>query len=389
MRIASVLLLLLPTLRLAGQTADASVVASAERIVTAPGLGEAVFLVQGSGGADSSVASVSEALAPAGIASRDLVGRSAVGPLDITPLRQGFLFRVVQPVARYQETLPALRSAASASRALSIAFRSYTRASQADIEQARAEVLPELFRQTKAQAERMLIEAGYRPGAIVELNETMEPSAGSNRVRFSLSMRMARLGAPPTQRSVSTVVTPQAAPYRVGPPVLLASFFVQLKSRQELLALVQPAGLTEAHLTQVEASPDTFNRDRGREPQPMTRRYYFTAPIAEADIASRLGRLPRAITASAEVTFPVEPAPLDSAALAAAARSRAALLAGLLGGQLGDGVRVGEVIREDVAVRAIVGIRRGDFSGLFSPQLGEPAPHPTLRYQFAIAITAP
>lgn len=388
MRIASVLLLLLPAFQLAGQTADATVAASAERIATVPGPGEAVFLVQVGSGLNDSVASVSEALSPAGVGPRDLVGRSVSRSFDGTALQQGFLFRLVQPGGRYLETLSALQSAASASRSLSITFRGNTQASEADIEQARAEVLPELFRQTKAQAERMLIEAGYRPGAMVELNETVEPSNGSNRVRFSLTMRMARLGAPPTQRTVSTVVTPAAVPYLMGAPVLQASFFVQSKSRQELLALVQPAGLAEAHLTRVEASPDTFSRDVGREPQPMTLRYHFSAPIAVADIASRFRSLPRAATESAKVTFPVEPTPVDSVALAAAARSRAALLARLMGGPLGDGVRLAEAIPEGIAVAAIF-VRAGDFSPLFSPQLPEPATHPSFRFRFAISRTEP
>ena len=389
MRIATVLLLFLfPICQLAGQTADATVAASAERIVTIPGPGEAVFLVQVGSGLDGSVAGATEALASAGIGSRDLSGRSATRPFGITPVPQSFLFRVTQPGARYLETLSALRIAASESRVLSITFRAYTQAAEAEIEGARAEVLPELFRQTKAQAERMLIEAGYRPGAIVELNETIEPPIGSsNRVRFSLAMRMARLGAQPIPRSVSTVVTPPAAPYVIGLPVLRASFSVQSKSRQELLALVQPVGLTEAHLTRVEASPDTFSRDVGREPQPLTLRYYFTAPIAGADMASRLGRLPQAATESAEVTFPVEPAPVDATALAAAARGRAAMLARLLGGPLGDGVRVAEAIPEDLVGR--INIISGNFSLLFAPQLPEPAAYPAIRYRFATAVTEP
>ncbi len=400
--VATVLLLALPVCRLDGQ----SVVASAERVVTVSGRGEAVFSVQVQAELGGSVASVVEALAPARIGPQDLAARSMSRSSSGDFFAQGFLFRTVQPIARYLETLAALRAMAAGRRDLLLTFRGNTQPVEADVEQARAEVLPELFRQTKARAEQMLIEAGYRPGAIVELNETIEPLAAGHRVRLSLAMRMARLGVALSPSSVSTVVTPPGAPYRIGPPVLKASFAVRAKTRSDLLVLLQPTGLTEAQLTKVEVEPDRFSQDRGREPGPVTVRYYFTAPIAESDIRARLGRLPPAITSSAEVTFAVEPARVDSTALAAAARLRAVLLARLLGGQLGDGVRVADVSIAEPASRGII---FGDFTSVVVPAervvpvegavmrvifvqirtLREPAPHPTLRYQFAIAMTAP
>ena len=394
--VATVLLLALPVCQLDGQ----SVVASVERVVTVSGRGEAVFSVQVQAALGGSVASVVEALAPARIGPQDLAARSLSRSSSGDSFAQGFLFRTVQPAARYLETLAALRAMAAGRRDLLLTFRGNTQPVDADIEQARVEVLPELFRQTKARAEQMLIEAGYRPGSIVELNETIEPLAGGHRVRLSLAMRMARLGVALSPSSVSAVVTPPAAPYRIGPPVLKASFAVRSKTRSDLLVLLQPTGLTEAQLTKVEVEPDRFSQDRGRDPGPVTVRYYFTAPIAESDIRARLGRLPPAITSSAEVTFAAEPARVDSTALSAAARLRAALLARLLGGQLGDGVRVAEVAIAEPASRGII---FGDFTSVVIPAerfpngvslvsfrtLREPGPHPTVRYQFAIAMTAP
>ena len=403
MRIATALLLLqLPINRLSGQPTGAAVIASAARVVTMPGPGEAVFMVRASTGLDSSVASVIAALAPARVGPADLASRSIFwdSPDTNLPGPQEFLFWLVRPGASYLELQSVMKSISNGNRDLSITFRGYTQAAEADIEQARARVLPDLYRQAKARAEQMLIEAGYRPGAIVELNETIDPFAASHRGRFSLSMRMARLGVPVSRTSVSTVVMPAVLPLRMGSPLLQVSFSVRSMSRRDLLALVRPAGLTESQLTRVEAESDRFSQDRGRDPGPATLRYYFTSPIAEGDIRARLGRLPQAITDRAEVSFAAEPSLVDATMLAAAARSRAALLARLLGGQLGDGVRVSEDRPGRTPVRAIeLETIPGNtipaervvpiFSLVRLRPLPESAAQPTSRYQFATTITAP
>ena len=384
MRVA-IFLLLFSILRLSAQT----VRVSGERSVALPA-GEVVFTIRVFAPVDQSLARIVEALNPAGVTAEDLVYRD----VPDLPVAQQFAFRIVRPAARYVELQAAIQTLALSRPDLSLSATAYTRAGTAEIEKARAEVLLDLFRRLEAQAALLLTEAGYRPGPIPRLEETIEPRTNGQSVRIALSLTMARLGASldALGRSVATVISPPAAPYRIGAPRLTASFRVRSKTRAELLKQVAPTGLTEAHLIGVEVEADTFSQDRGRAPGPATYVYQFNAPVEEEDLPSRLATLAALASetgANVQVSYSVEPARVNQAALAGAARSRAAILARLMGGQLGASLGVAEVEAPGRTINFIA----GDFPGsvlpstrivLVRPFLEPPLSTP-LRYQFAVA----
>ena len=373
MRVA-IFLLLFSALRLSAQT----VRLSGERSVALPA-GETVFTIRAFAPVDQSLARIVEALNPAGVTAEDLVYRD----VPDLPVAQQFAFRIVRPAARYVELQAAIQTLALSRPDLSLSATAYTRAGTAEIEKARAEVLLDLFRRLEAQAALLLTEAGYRPGPIPRLEETIEPRTNGQSVRIALSLTMARLGASldALGRSVATVISPPAAPYRIGAPRLTASFRVRSKTRAELLKQVAPAGLTEAHLIGVEVEADIFSLGVGREPSPATYVYRFSAPVEQEGLRLRLASLAAIANetgASVRVSYPVEPARVDQAALFGAARSRAAILARLMGGRIGSGLGVSEV---EPVVRTI-GIVAGDLSAI-AYFLEPPSPTP-LRFQFAV-----
>ena len=351
-----------------------SVTATARREILLPG-SEAIFLVTvTAAGLGVPLGDVIEALTSVGIEPRNLAGRSA----DVNH-GETFLFRLVRPAASYAETQASLLQAvASSRRGLRLTFTAYTQPSQTDIDKARASIVPDLFRETKARGERMLIEAGYQPGPILELAESIEPETQGRGVRVSLSLRMARAGgseAAGAGASVSTMVTPLATPYRIGAPVLTASYPATPQTRARLFERLAPTGLTEANLTGIDARPDTFHRQP--EPGPVMFTYRFTVPLNEADVR----QLPIDDESSVRVDYPVEAAATGPAALAESARSRATLLAGLLGGTLGEGS--GLVAADGGAVPTVVA-RSGDFSAVSTGPLLQPPTPLWYRYRFVV-----
>ena len=377
---------------LLGQTATVT----AERLVTIPD-DEAVLLVRVQAPLTLSTADIVEAIAPARVRADELAGRAAsrdFGPL--ASASQEFLFRLVRPLGRYAETQQALRGLSASPRSgLLLWVEASTQAGESTVERARAGALPVLFSEAKGRAEAMLAGAGFRPGAIVELAETITRQAGG--VRLALSVQMARVGAEPGAGiAVSTIVTPAAAPYRLAPPRLTVSYRTGAGGRARLFELLAPAELNEADLTSVTAEPDTFSQDRNREPGPVTFTYGFSATVSDADALARLQRLPSLNDSggSAEVVFPVSPAPADPVALLQAARARADRLAGLLGGALGESL--GSAPGSGLLSIPTIGLRVGDFSvaipgirifPLFNSTPDPPSPAP-LRYRFAVAANA-
>ncbi len=365
---------LLLAVSLRGQT----VVASSDRFLSLPGGGEAIFVVNVTAPASQSLAGVLDALAPAGIRAQDLAGR-AVGRLpgggEPAPLAHYLLFRIARPASRYAETKGMLQ-AFEPRAGIALGFDVRTQPGQDDIDTTRANALPGLFREVKAQAEHTLIEAGYRPGAIVELVESIESNRGFG-VRLTLSLRMARLGAPASQTAiVSTVVAPPAEPYRFGPPVLHATYTIgPPRTRAQLFETLAPAGLNETHLTSVRTDPYATGNE-------VAFTYEFSAPAGDGDAVARLLRLPMPEGSGANIQYPATVSAAAPAALANAARLRAATLAGLLGGTLGESAGVSPDILSSRRVGVLIGFigrpRPGQVN-LFEP--GAPGP---LRYRFAV-----
>jgi hypothetical protein len=389
--VSAELLLFAAVAGLHGQT----VTATSHLLLTLPA-SEAVFLVRVSAAADRPLSEIVDALAPAGVQVRDLAARALSRSVaDGEPgLVQNLLFRVLRPTARYAEIETSLRGLASPpGSGFELTFNAYSRPSQTDIDNTRASWLPVLFREAKAQAEIMLIEAGFRPGEIVELAESVFPGS---RVQLSLTLRMARMGLPAAGTPVvSTVVTPPASPYRIDSPRLMASYSVRSpQTRPQLLELLAPAGVAETHLTGMEVESDTSGRISEREPGPVTFTYRFTVPVSESDAAARLRRLPLLGGSGALVEYPVTPAAGDPVTLVAAARGRAALLAGLVGSRVGDGLGSAEEMRPELLTIPTRVLRSGDFSfqvpsgGPDLPiafrTLSDPLTTPWFRYRFAV-----
>ncbi len=369
-----------------------SVLASSERTMAALPASEVVFLVTVSGPLDRTLADAVQALARAQIQAQELAGRQSSSYSSFgNTSAQEFLFRAVRPMARFAELQSLLQEIASASRDLRVGFTSYSQSSEADIDTARATLLPDLFREAKARAEMILIESGYRPGSIVELAESVVRSGSG--LSFSLAMRMARLGAAQTAPVVSTPVTPAAQPYRFGPPRLIASYYASAQGRAELFKLLKPAGVTEAQLTGLHASPYIFRDSDG-----VAFNYRFTIPWTGEEGATRAGKLPRLENSSFEIVFPPMPRPEDPNALHAIARSKAKPLAELLSGTLGESLGTADGTSGAITIPTRV-IRSGDFSSNVIPaerinvvvrtSLFEPPSPPSRRYRFAVINAIP
>lgn len=368
-----------------------SVVATSERVVATLPASEAVFLVTVSGPLDRTLAGVVQALAPARILPQELVRREAFRySFTRATAVQRFLFRAVRPMGRSAETQSALEKIASAAGDLSITASSYSQSSDAEIETARANLLPELFREAKARAAAMLIESGYRPGPIVELSESIV-DAGSG-WSFSLAVRMARLGAVQAAPVVSTLVTSAAQPVRFGTPQLTASYYALAEGRAQLFELLKPAGLTETQVTGLDSIPGNFNNPNG-----VTFIYRFTILLTEAKVETRPAKLPPLGNSSFDIMFPATPPPGDPVELNAIGRSKARPLAELLDGMVGESL--GSTTETEGATTIWINASRsGDFSSNVIPServyplptaLSEPVPPPSRRYRFEVIGAIP
>ena len=219
-----------------------TVTASASRWMAIPP-GDVTFTVEVRAGATDSLRDIVGRLALAGVQPENLVARSVTGP------EQQLRFSFSRPVSRLVETQAALRAIENSRNELALSFSSITVLSQADLDRARASVLPELFATVKARAEAMLVEAGYRPGAVVEVGDAVTVQGAG--AEISLAVRMSRLGGTSVaQTSVTTVMTPPVSSYRsTKPPRLLATYRIGgAGERAELFRQLAAAGVTEADL---------------------------------------------------------------------------------------------------------------------------------------------
>lgn len=355
-----------------------SVVATADRTVTLPP-DQAVFSLRTTVDTDRLLPFVLEALTAARVGSADLVGKS------LTKTSRQYLFRIVRPAAAYEETRQLLQLNASARPDLRLEYSGSTQVSSDGAALARTAALPELFAAAKTRAERMLIEAGYRHGPILELAEFMETAGNS--VRFTLVLRMARLDAPglPAAPVVSTQVTPPATPYRIGPPAIEAAYYLTPALQASVLPRLAAAGFTTDRLTSLTADPD-FRRQG-----PVGFRYSYSVPAADETALAFLNQLPAGLNGSASVVYPVTPAPEKPVELLTAARNRAALLAGLLTRELGD--YVNSEVEQQQSITAF-GFISGSFNVIPAARIVAPPPPslspvvtppvPTYRYRFGL-----
>ena len=371
-----------------GQT----VTASSDRLVTATGGGsEAVVLVRVAVPVEKTLTDVAGALAMAGIARQDLAGQAVGRSSDYNGVKytRYFLFRSVVPVARLNPMRVSLAAVADAHPSgLDLTCTTELRDSPEDIDKTRARVIPELFRETRADAESLLIEGGFRPGEIVAVTEWID-RVGETGWRISLSLTMARLGAGGVAgpARISTVVTPSGSPYRIGAPELTASFEPDpAQTRAELLESLAPAGLTARHLVNAVSRPSYRINEFGvLSDDGPSFSYQFVAPASETDAVERLRLIPIARESGASVSYPVLLAGIDRAAVAKAARARAGLLAGLLG------ARVGELLgsaKYDLFSSPFLGRGLNQLVGSFLTARGEiflrePAASAAVRYTFA------
>ncbi len=376
-----------------GQT----VTASSDRLVTATGGGsEAVMLVRVAVPVEKTLTDVAGALAVAGIARQDLAGQAVGRSGDYNGVKytRYFLFRSVLPVARLNRMRVSLAAVADAHPSgLDLTYTTELRDSPEDIDKMRARVIPELFRETRADAESLLIEGGFRPGEIVAVTEWIDRVSETG-WRISLSLTMARLGAggvagPAGPVRISTVVTPSGAPYRLGAPELTASFEPDPpQTRAELLESLAPAGLTARHLVNAASRPSyRVNEFGALSDDGPSFSYEFVAPASETNAVERLRLIPVSRESGASVSYPLLLTAIDRAALAKAARARARLLAGLLG------ARVGEVLgsaKYDLFSSPFLGRGLNQLVGSFVTGRGEiflrePAAPTAIRYTFAAA----
>lgn len=340
---------------------------SAVRSVILP-IAQARFTLTTEAAVGTSPAQVAGALPELGVKADDLVTTSAYAarPVDfasVNPLppaaRVIYEFRFVVPYSRFDSTAATLSRLTETppQPIVRLSFRAQAEPLPEAVEETRRRLLPELFREARADAERQLEAAGQSPGPVLFLADQTYSNYVATTLNFSLFLRMGSLGTPSSGgRAVAAIAGERAQPG----PADTASYRVSVRlnpevSRSSVLEIVKPLGIGEADVVSQDYSRGGFYFNLPAISEPLYRGIEFAATRPAAGLASFLNEAAAILARQSAVQMSVSASLSHSqvlvdrealrvtAPLLASARKRAEPLAALLGQPL----RLARVVSRD------------------------------------------